>query len=353
MAGKMPKDLRPYENEAYGDGKPVEFAVSPAKQETTEEMKEESGEVNESSNQSNAPEKPSAESEQSTKTEVKSEKPTEDFQQKYNVLKGKYDAEVPRLTRKLSEQQRKTDQLEKMVGLLEERISMGKEQEEVKTEEKNVETTQESVQSSVVSQEDIDSFGEPLIKFIRKIVKGEVKQSIVEELPAHIKQLSDEIGSLRGGLAKSDEERFYSDLHILAPMVDALNEDEGFNDWLDQLNDELSGYTRRDFLNAALKELNVKKTAKFFTTYAELLREKVQVVPPEPDKPQAKSDVLSEMVEPSKTRGGGSEVTKPVHQKQYSMADLNELGNLVKERKISQGEFDRRYKEIVANLKVR
>jgi len=352
MANKMPRDLRPYENEAYGDGKPVEFSASPAKQETAEEVQEETQEVNEFNSQVNTPEKPSTESAQPEKTDVKVEKPTEDFQQKYNVLKGKYDAEVPKLSRKLSDQQRKTDQLEKMIGILEERIAMGKEQEEVKAEEKNVEVAQEPIQSSVVSQEDIDSFGEPLIRFIRKIVKGEIKQSIADELPTHIKQLSDEIGSLRGGLAKSDEERFYSDLHILAPMVDMLNEDEGFNDWLDQPNDELSGYTRRDFLNAALKELNVKKTAKFFTTYAELLQEKVQI-PTEPTKPQIKSDAISEMVEPSKTRGGGAEVNRPVHQRQYSMNDLNELGNLVKERKISQGEFDRRYKEIVSNLKVR
>lgn len=366
---KMPKELRPYYNEAYGDGKPAdEVTVGPVKQETkAEEVEQEDNQEQEQevqevvenvSEQTNQPEKPTGEESQ---PEVQPQKPDE-FQQKYQVLKGKYDAEVPRLQRKSSEQQRKIDQLEKMVGLLEDRIAMEKEPEEEATQlpppspHRESATTTFSSSDQLITPEDIENFGEPLVRFVQKVAGGVASNVVTNEINTHLKPISDEIGSLRGGLAKSAEERFYSELYILAPMVDSLNEDDGFNNWLDQPNDELSGYTRRDFLDNALKQLDAKKTAKFFNAYTELINEANRITEPVQQpitSPIQPTSSILESVEPVRSRGGGAETNPPPRQKQYTINDLNELDMLVKDRKISQSEFDKRYKEIVGHLKLK
>lgn len=158
----------------------------------------------------------------------------DDWQQKYNVLKGKYDAEVPRLQAQVAD-------LSDRVAFYSDMLSQ-KQQQQQEPEEKP-----RSWIDDLADEYDEDS----------SIVRA------MREQEKTIKQLQSQLGGVAQSTAQTQQQRFYQSIEAKAPQWAALNNDAGFNSWLDS-----SGGYRRMAMNAAAQSMNADAVAALFNEYS-------------------------------------------------------------------------------------
>ena len=198
--------------------------------------------------------------------EVKPERT--DWKQKYAVLKGKYDAEVPRMAQDLRDSNSRITSLEdKLAGL----------------------ATQAVVEDPAVvplrtdfTPEEIADYGEDLMDVMgrkaREIVETEYRPQI-NSLQGEVAKLSTQIGETGQKVGKFETNEVFAQLDAEVKDWRAVNVDPEFHEWLDQL-DPFSGITRKDLMLKAFNRKNAHQVKAFFTTYAQ---ENAAVVPPSAD----------------------------------------------------------------------
>ncbi len=166
--------------------------------------------------------------------EVK-EEPKIDWEHRYNVLQGKYNAEVPRLNQELQslkDQYRETQQkVEDLSRKPEPTYDLNNIRDELGDDTANALSSQ---------QQTIDA----------------LRQQI-EELKGHLTQ----VGTNQ---QTSAEQSFYITLEQLVPDWKKVNTQAKFIDWL-QVEDEFSGRTRQELLDTAARNLDARRVASFFT----------------------------------------------------------------------------------------
>ena len=172
--------------------------------------------------------KPDTKTKSETETEVKkaeSEKvkpadtpPTDvedDFKQKYNTLKGKYDAEVPRLHQQVKQ--------------LTEEISTFRKEMTAKKEE----PTKPKEKVSLVTDADREEFGEDLLNVQRKVAQ-EVAQDYEEKLEQQNKIIKDLQDQVVGTNKQVGETQFSQRLVNLIPDFAQIDNDERWIAWLNE-----------------------------------------------------------------------------------------------------------------------
>lgn len=163
----------------------------------------------------------------------------DDWKQKYYVLKGKYDAEVPRLQHELNELKREVSSIVSHVKA------------EPKTEDE-------------IPKELLD---DPSIKYL-----AEEYPDVMKALVAFQKKVGDKseveqrISTVEKRQAASAEEKFVNDLNRLVPDWIAINKDSRFVDWLNQ-EDNLSGYSRYQLAMSHQNNLNASRVAAFYNEF--------------------------------------------------------------------------------------
>ena len=226
-------------NEIYGDGKKSSEPKPPKEDEAPEAQTQEPEEVQAGS--------PQAKEQPETKPEPKKDDAAA-WEQRYRVLQGKYDAEVPRLHRQVRGLNEKIEELQALVQSLEAKAA----------EAPVLEKTGEQL----LSEDDIEDYGEDLINVIKRAAKEELLPELrrLEEENARLKQHLSGVSSV---VVESAKEKLERTLDSEVPSWRELNEDEEFLNWLDQY-DEFSGVRRLDLLRRAYEANDAARVVAFF-----------------------------------------------------------------------------------------
>lgn len=184
----------------------------------------------------------------------------ESFKRKFDVLQGKYSAEVPRMAAEIRDLKAKLAQAEAALK------------------------TKESAppQPSRITPDEVSEYGEGFVDF--------VKRAAADSVPADVGEMRATVEQLKGETVRLARDRFFSDLAKAAPQWESLNEDKAFLTWLSGI-DPLSGRIRQEIFDEASNSLDAWRVANFFNGY----RGEQE---PEPQQP----DPLVQQVEPPTTR---------------------------------------------------
>ena len=199
--------------------------------------------------------------------------PQEDsWEHRFKVLQGKYNSEVPRFASENKD-------LKSRLQTLEEQID----------EMKNAKPPE-----LLVKPEEIEQYGEGLIDVARRVAREELasKDSVIAKL-------QNEINSIKSVTTNVVSDNFFKSLTEIVPDWEALNANDNFLKWLDEV-DELTGETRQSLLSKAENQRDPVRAAKFFNMYKKTSQSwaansptpmEQQIVPPvnqAPQSPQAK-----------------------------------------------------------------
>lgn len=174
----------------------------------------------------------------------------DDFKQKYSTLKGKYDAEVPRLHQQVRDL---TDQL----GSIRKDIDAAKKVE--------AEAPKEKV--SYVTDADREEYGDDLIDFQRRVAKEasqeyegrfEKQEAVIDELRKQVSTAGDQVGEMS----------FTRKLNALVPGFDQLDNDDRWVSWLNE-NDPMSRGPRREQAQSAFDRGDAEAVAHYVKLFNE------------------------------------------------------------------------------------
>jgi hypothetical protein len=170
------------------------------------------------------------------------------WRQRYTVLKGKYDVEVPRLTEQLREANEK-------IADLNQKLSQAPKPVQISAEDR---------------EKLVDKFGEDMVNMVTKMVQNGLEQGIAP-LQEKLATVETNVETTAKATQKTATQRYWDEVdNLLAAeglKFDVVNDDPGFIAWLGE-QDGLSGKTRLDSLERAQGSRNAKLTAQFFITYA-------------------------------------------------------------------------------------
>ncbi len=241
------------------------------------------------------------------------EEVSESFKQKYATLRGKYDAEVPRLHQQVKEL---TDQM----NAIREEAHAAKKVEAEKPKEK----------VSYVTDADREEYGDDLIDFQRRVAK-EVSQDYEERF----EQQSRVIQDLQSKISNTDnqvgEVGFTQKLNALVPGFDQLDSDERWVAWLNEI-DPMTRGPRRDQAQAAFNSGDAEAVAH----YVSLFRGSVEPVA------NGKSDRQTELekqVTPSRSASTVASKSSNNSSKIYSEKELDRGWTKIRDLN-TQGKYD-------------
>jgi hypothetical protein len=178
-----------------------------------------------------------------------------DWKQKYAVLQGKYDAEVPRLSESLREASTRINGLEdRLAGMAPAPAPEPK-----------------AKPRTDFSAEEVADYGEDLLEVI-----GRKARAIVEsEYLPQMNSLTTELGSLKLQLGETGQKVAKQETNDVFTQLDntvkdwrKVNVDPAFHEWLDQV-DPFSGATRKNLMLSAFDRKNAHQVKAFFDKYAE------------------------------------------------------------------------------------
>tara|TARA_R100000329_G_scaffold49890_1_gene46002 strand:- start:3949 stop:4968 length:1020 start_codon:yes stop_codon:yes gene_type:complete len=246
----------------------------------------------------------------SKKTESKKAEPAEvkpadmsptdvedDFKQKYNTLRGKYDAEVPRLHQQVKQL---TDELSAFRNEM-----TAKKEEPTKPKEK----------VSLVTDADREEFGEDLLNVQRKVAK-----EVSSEYEDRLEQQDKLIKALQEKIAGTDKQvgevGFSQRLINLVPDFAEIDNDERWVAWLNEHDPMLRG-ARRIQAQAAFD----RGDAEAIADYVKLWKSSLSETSKEPEKSDPQKE-LEKQVAPNRS---ANSVKTPTNQngKIYSSKDMD------------------------------
>jgi hypothetical protein len=158
--------------------------------------------------------------------EPKAEKPEDDtdWKQKYKTLQGMYDAEVPRLHSQVKELNAELAKLDNQLK-----------QQEAAREEQKAQLAKAEAVARLVTDDDVETFGEDLIEVQRKVAR-----EVTAEFKAELDALKAENASLRESVdtagTKAAEATFEQKLHRLVPDFEAVNTSKEWINWLNEVD---------------------------------------------------------------------------------------------------------------------
>lgn len=218
--------------------------------------------------------------------EVKAEKPVEPpvadekWEQKYKTLKGMYDAEVPRLHAQVKDLTARLDNLQRAP--------------EAKPEPKAA-----PVAEKLVTDADVQAFGEDLIEVQRKVareVAAEFRKDL-DDLKAENEKLREQLTNTG---AKVSESTFETRLHRLVPDFEEVNVDPRWIDWLNEVDPLLRGPRK-----TVAEQAYISGDAEGVAYYVKMFKESLGTV----EQPKPKAAELERQIQPSRSAASAPSVT--------------------------------------------
>ena len=223
--------------------------------------------------------------------------PEEKWAHKYHTLKGMYDAEVPRLHNQVREMQAQLNQLVADLAVAQ-----------------SAKPAETQIVDSLITEQDKEAFGPDLIDLIERATESKVGtlREREAELVREIKELKGKLGDVSERQGVSDKDRFVAGLGQQVPDWEDLNVNQGFLEWLQQV-DPVYGLPRHAALTNAYENLDVTRVANIFKAYKALL-------PQAPQQSKANQE-LQRQVAPTRTRSA-SAPTDSVNQKIFTQQEI-------------------------------
>lgn len=198
--------------------------------------------------------------------------PADSWEQRYKVLQGKYNAEVPRLQRQVSElndmMRQNQQQLVATQGML---ASFG--------QRTTAPAAAPAPPARLVKDEEINTFGRDLYDFIGRTAQ-EATQPMIEARTKPIQQLVEETRNTAHNavrrVTEADRQRVLTTLADHVENWGEINRDPVFLEWLDQV-DPYSGRKRGELLGEAYNTCDGPRVVGFFKGF---LTEHATVAPP-------------------------------------------------------------------------
>lgn len=180
--------------------------------------------------------------------------PEETWERKYNILQGKYDAEVPRLHAQMRELNGQLQQLIADNAVL-----------------KSQKPEPAAPAKTLITEQDKEAFGSDLIDLIDRATEQKIAgyRDAEAQLKAEIAELKGKLGNVSERQVVSDKDRFLAALSQQVPDWQVLNTDDGFLAWLAEV-DPVYGLPRQTALNNAYEVLDAARTANIFKQYKAL-----------------------------------------------------------------------------------
>ena len=228
----------------------------------------------------------------------------DEFEQKYKTLRGKYDAEVPRLHSQVKDLTAKLNNLSESLA--------AKPKEPTKPKEK----------VSYVTDEDRAEFGEELIGVQRRVAQEvsqeyegrfEQQSAIIEQLQKQLKLTGNQVGEMS----------FSQKLSQIVPDFASIDNDERWVEWLNEYDPMLRG-PRRDQAAQAFNNGDAEAVAHYVKLWKESLG------PDVPHERQTRQAELEKQVAPN--RSANSATTKSVGKdaKFYSEREIAAAWNKIR-----------------------
>lgn len=261
--------------------------------------------------QSPSSESQPAESPASKQPDSKWDNEEEKWEHKYRRLQGKYDAEVPRLHAELKDANARLQKLEQALE-----------------QKAQAEPAPQEEAKPVVTQEDIDAFGEDLVDLQRRIAAD-----VVRNVQGELEKLRTENAELRKSLQDTGSQigavSFEQQLYQLIPDFGQINTDKRWIEWLNEFEPMIQGPRR-----AVVQDAYTRGDAQAVKGYVDLWRQTVG------EKKSTKADrqqELQKQVQPSRAhnpsppdRGG---------QKTYSDQEARNIFARI-QKLVTQGRYD-------------
>jgi hypothetical protein len=225
--------------------------------------------------------------------------PEATWEQKYHTLKGKFDAEVPRLYAQVREM---NDQIKQLVA------------ENAAAKAQPAPTVPVS-DRPLITEQDKEAFGSDLLDLIDRATEQKLAGSrqLEAQLRAEIEQLNNKLGNVTERQVVSDKDRYESALTNAVPDWQAMNVDQGFLAWLAEV-DPVYGMPRQYALNNAYESLDATRTANIFNQYKKTLAPATQAQP----KPNLQSQVA-----PTRSRTSPAPTNPNVDKRVYTQQDID------------------------------
>jgi hypothetical protein len=222
-----------------------------------------------------------------------------DWERRYQVLQGKYDAEVPRLHAEVRE-------ITQRMQAMSQQLEAAK---QAKVETKPVENV------SLVSEQDKEVFGEDLVNLQERIARAATKplENVIHELTKRLEKYESVADVAASNLARTTEERYFDKLAQSIPNWQEVNTNQ---QWIDWLNGRYPGMTmtRQEQLNAARASLDINTTVEMFKAFLDMTAP--------PAKPTTPNQNLQSQVAPPKTRSSSSAPTPDSSKRIWTSAEV-------------------------------
>ena len=184
-----------------------------------------------------------------TQTGVAEQHPkSDDFEQKYRTLQGIFASEQ-------SKHKQETDAASAQIAQLKAELEQMKSQKQA-----------DSVKFG--TDEDRATFGEDFVKLVERGVEARTQEyrKEIASLKAQLEQMGGQVKNMNQSVEVSRHAAFLADLDTMVPNWRAQNADQGFLDWLAQV-DPVSGYVRNDILQGATAAHDSIRVAEIFKAY--------------------------------------------------------------------------------------
>jgi len=221
----------------------------------------------------------------------------DEFEQKYKTLRGKYDAEVPRLHQQVRDLNGKLDELAKSM------------------EAKPEPPTKSKEKVSYVTDADRAEFGEELIDVQRRVAQ-EVSQEYTERMEqqdAVIQKLQDQLAKTGNDVG---EMSFTQRLHSVVPDFAEIDNDERWVAWLNEHDPMLRG-PRRDQAAAAFQAGDAEAVLHYVNLFKE------SIAQPEPAPRDQRQSELEKQVAPNRSANSVRTQSANQNSKIYSPKEVD------------------------------
>lgn len=257
------------------------------------------------------------------------EPPKEGWEQKYRVLQGKYNAEVPRLQNQVREQHTQLQSFQSQLTATQNLLASLSAQRETAPAASTPATPPTA--TKLVKDEEVKEFGADLIDVMRRVVREE-QASLLPEIDRRVAPVAQRVNQVAQAtqdvgqrVAQNDQQSVLAMLASAVPNWQEMNEDPGFLEWLDQV-DPFSGAQRGALLKQAYKAHDGSRVVAFFSGY---LKEHAAVTPPAAPKVPAAAPApqrnLEQFVAPGTPKTGAASTQDGSGKRVWSRAEIGQF----------------------------
>lgn len=181
------------------------------------------------------------------------------WEQRFRVLKGKYDAEVPRLHAAVRAKDEELNKLHQRLNDMDARM-----------EAMNARQQQGAIEEHPdIDEDEIKQFGPDLYDFIQRAARKVADQIVTsreQQLTGQLNEVKQSTSQMRESMAKSDREKLIEYMNDKVPSWLEVNEDPKFIAWLDEY-DPMAGQVRGKLLKQAFEKNESPRVAYFFQSF--------------------------------------------------------------------------------------